>query len=69
MALPLTTDQPDRSVAPDERTIARNFILARLGSLFAFVPVGVWTVVHLWHQLAAYQSPQEIGRASCRERV
>ena len=58
MALPLTTDQPDRSVAPDERTIARDFILARLGSLFAFAPVGVWTVVHLWHQLAAYQSPQ-----------
>jgi succinate dehydrogenase / fumarate reductase cytochrome b subunit len=58
MALPLTTDQPDRSVAPDARTIARNFILARLGSLFAFLPVGVWTVVHLWNQLAAYQSPE-----------
>src|SRR5436305_3868354 len=58
MALPLRTDQPDRSVAPDERTIAREFILARLGSLFAFAPVGVWTVAHLWHQLAAYRSPQ-----------
>src|SRR5947208_16196338 len=57
MALPLTTDQPDRSVPPDERTIARDFILARLGSLFAFAPLGVWTVVHLWHQLAAYESP------------
>ena len=58
MALPLTTDQPDRSVAPEDRTIAREFILARLGSLFAFAPVGVWTVAHLWHQLAAYRSPQ-----------
>ena len=58
MALPLTTDQPDRSVAPQERAIAREFILARLGSLFAFAPVGVWTVAHLWHHLAAYRSPQ-----------
>jgi succinate dehydrogenase / fumarate reductase cytochrome b subunit len=58
MALPLTTDQPDRTVAPTHRTVAREFILARLGSLFAFAPVGAWTIVHLWHQLAAYQSPQ-----------
>jgi len=58
MALPLTTDQPDRSVAPAERTLARNFLVARLGSLLAFVPLGAWTVAHLWHQLAAYESPQ-----------
>jgi succinate dehydrogenase / fumarate reductase cytochrome b subunit len=58
MALPLTTDQPDRSVAPAGRTLARNFFVARLGSLLAFAPLGVWTVVHLWHQLAAYESPQ-----------
>ncbi|HZX97427.1 MAG TPA: succinate dehydrogenase [Myxococcales bacterium] len=56
MALPLTTDQPDRSVAPADRQIARDFILARLGSLFAFAPVGVWTLIHLWNQLAAYES-------------
>ena len=58
MALPLTGDQPDRGVAPSERAAARDFLLARLGSLFAFAPVGVWTVVHLWHQLAAWRSPQ-----------
>ncbi len=58
MALPLTADQPDRSVPASERTVARNFILARLGSLFAFAPVGAWTLVHLWHQLAAWRSPQ-----------
>jgi succinate dehydrogenase / fumarate reductase cytochrome b subunit len=56
MALPLTTDQPDLSVAPSDRAIAREFLLARLGSLFAFAPVGVWTLVHLWHQLAAFRS-------------
>ena len=63
MALPLTTDQPDRSVPADARTIARDFMLARLGSLFAFLPVGVWTLVHLWNQLAAYSSPEEWQQA------
>src|ERR1700682_1436617 len=58
MALPLTSDQPNRTVAPAERTLARNFLVARLGSLLAFVPLGAWTVAHLWHQLAAYESPQ-----------
>ena len=59
MALPLTTDQPDLTVAPTERALARDFLLARLGSLFAFAPLGVWVLVHLWHQLAAYQSGQD----------
>ena len=54
MALPLTTDQPDRSVAPAERTVARNFLLARLGSFLAFFPLGIWTANHLWNQLAAF---------------
>jgi succinate dehydrogenase / fumarate reductase cytochrome b subunit len=54
MALPLTTDQPDRTVAPDDRSIARKFLIDRMGSLLAFVPLGVWTAVHLWSQLAAF---------------
>jgi succinate dehydrogenase / fumarate reductase cytochrome b subunit len=58
MALPITSDQTDRSVAPAARVLARDFILSRLGSLFAFAPLGVWTLAHLWHQLAAYQSPE-----------
>jgi len=58
MALPLTTDQPDRAVAPAERTIARNLLLARLGSFLAFFPLGVWTANHLWNQLAAFAGPQ-----------
>jgi len=56
MALPLT--EPNASAEPAARSIARDFLLARLGSLFALVPVGVWTTVHLWNQLAAYTSPQ-----------
>src|SRR2546426_12696782 len=61
MALPLTTDQPDRSVAPDERTIARDFILAPLGSLFAPAPVRVWAVAPLSHQPAGCQAPRAWG--------
>ena len=38
MALPLTTDQSGRSVAPTERILARNSLISRLGSLFAFAP-------------------------------
>ncbi|HEX4383215.1 MAG TPA: succinate dehydrogenase [Myxococcales bacterium] len=57
MAQALTTDQA-AVVPPQPRVIARDFILARLGSLFAFAPLGVWTLVHLWHQLAAYESAQ-----------
>ena len=54
MALPITTDQPDRTAPPAARTIARDFLLARLGSLFAILPLGVWTVNHLWNQFAAF---------------
>jgi succinate dehydrogenase / fumarate reductase cytochrome b subunit len=39
-----TTATPDRS-----------FIRARLGSLLAVVPLGVWTFFHLWNNLAAFQ--------------
>ena len=50
-------------VSADNRTVAREFLLARLGSLLAFLPLGVWTLGHLWNQLAAYTSPQ--GGESC----
>ena len=58
MALPLTTDQPDRSAPPAARAVARSFIGARLGSLFALLPLGVWTANHLWNNLAAYNGAQ-----------
>jgi succinate dehydrogenase / fumarate reductase cytochrome b subunit len=31
-----------------------SFLRARLASLLAIAPLGVWTVVHLWHNLAAF---------------
>jgi succinate dehydrogenase / fumarate reductase, cytochrome b subunit len=57
MALPLTTDHPDHTIPPEAREVARDFIVSRLGSLFAIAPLGVWVVMHLWHQLAAWRSP------------
>ncbi len=53
MAQPITTDQPDRAAPPAARSVARDFLLARLGSLFAILPLGVWSVNHLWNQFAA----------------
>src|SRR3982074_2124584 len=69
MPPPPTTAQPARAVAPSERTIARNFLLARMGSFLAFFPLGVWTANHLWNQLAAFAGPrtwEEAGTAHSR---
>jgi succinate dehydrogenase / fumarate reductase cytochrome b subunit len=57
MAMPLTSEQADAGER-SARDIARDFILARLGSLFSLLPLGVWTTIHLWNQLAAYDSPE-----------
>jgi succinate dehydrogenase / fumarate reductase, cytochrome b subunit len=32
-----------------------NFIVERLGSALAILPLGVWTIVHLWNNLAAFE--------------
>ncbi len=32
-----------------------GFVRARLGSFLAFMPLSVWTILHLWHNLAAFQ--------------
>jgi succinate dehydrogenase / fumarate reductase cytochrome b subunit len=32
-----------------------NFIAERLGSALAILPLGVWTLIHLWNNLAAFQ--------------
>ena len=31
------------------------FVRSRLGSFLAFMPLSVWTILHLWHNLAAFQ--------------
>jgi succinate dehydrogenase / fumarate reductase cytochrome b subunit len=40
------------------RASASAFVRGRLASLLAVAPLGVWTVAHLWHNLAAFQGPR-----------
>ena len=44
------------------RRVDMGFIRARIGSLLAIVPLGVWTVVHLWNNLSAFKGPAEWQR-------
>jgi succinate dehydrogenase cytochrome b subunit len=39
------------------RRIDSGFLRARMGSLLAIAPLGVWTVLHLWNNLSAFQGP------------
>lgn len=40
------------------RAAARaGFYQARLASILAVVPLGIWTLVHLWHNLSAFEGP------------
>src|SRR5688500_19250825 len=40
-----------------------SFFRARMGSALAIAPLGVWTVVHLWNNLAAFKGASEWERA------
>lgn len=41
----------------------RAFLSSRLGSLLAVAPLGVWTVNHVWNNLAAFQGAEAWQRA------
>lgn len=43
------------AAAPTTRRLDGSFLRSRLGSLLAVVPLGVWTVNHLWNNLSAFQ--------------
>jgi succinate dehydrogenase / fumarate reductase cytochrome b subunit len=45
------------------RTADGSFLRSRLGSALAIAPLGVWTVVHLWNNLAAFKGASEWERA------
>jgi succinate dehydrogenase / fumarate reductase cytochrome b subunit len=50
----VTTHAP--TAAAVEAAEARSsFLRSRLASLLAIAPLGVWTVMHLWHNLAAFE--------------
>lgn len=35
------------------------FIRAKLGSFLAFAPLGIWVMVHIWHNLSAFQGAEQ----------
>ena len=41
----------------------RPLLWARLGSLVSILPLGAWTVNHLWDNLSAFRGPREWERA------
>ncbi len=43
------------SAASPTRSVNTSFLRSRLGSLLAVMPLGVWTVNHLWNNLAAFK--------------
>jgi len=44
-------------LAVDPAQSRSSFIRARVASALAIFPLGVWTVFHLWHNLAAFEGP------------
>src|SRR5262249_38206292 len=46
--------QPAESAAGAPRGASASFTWTRLGSLLAILPLGVWTVNHLWDNLSAF---------------
>jgi succinate dehydrogenase / fumarate reductase cytochrome b subunit len=59
--------RPRRGEAADEAVspggARSSFFQARLASALAIAPLGVWTVVHLWHNLAAFEGAGAWQRA------
>jgi succinate dehydrogenase / fumarate reductase cytochrome b subunit len=40
------------------RPSAQTFLRARLASIVSLLPLGVWTLVHVWHNLAAFEGAE-----------
>ena len=47
------------AAAPPAAVARASFFRARLASFFGVAPLGVWTLVHLWHNLSAFQGGDE----------
>src|SRR4026208_1924635 len=43
------------SVASPARQLDAGFVRSRMGSLLAALPLGIWTVNHLWNNLSAFK--------------
>lgn len=55
------TTAPSRPISAAESR--SSFIRARLASILAIAPLGVWTFVHLWNNLAAFRGADAWQRA------
>jgi succinate dehydrogenase / fumarate reductase cytochrome b subunit len=51
------TQAIDEVDSPSRRDARAAFIRSRLASFFGLAPLGVWVVVHLWNNLAAFEGP------------
>jgi succinate dehydrogenase / fumarate reductase cytochrome b subunit len=51
----LTTSARPLPGSPEARS---SFFQARLASAFGVLPLGVWTIAHLWHNLSAFQGAE-----------
>ena len=52
------SERGERRVESDDAAsshVDTGFLRVRLASFLAFMPLSVWTVAHLWHNLAAFQ--------------
>jgi succinate dehydrogenase / fumarate reductase, cytochrome b subunit len=43
------------TTSPEQRSALRQFVWQRLGTVLALAPLGVWVVLHIWNNLAAFQ--------------
>ncbi len=46
------------TTSPEQNTALRQFVWSRLGTVLALAPLGVWVVLHLWNNLAAFQGAE-----------
>lgn len=46
------------TTSPEQNTPLRQFVWSRLGTVLALAPLGVWVVVHIWNNLAAFQGAE-----------
>jgi succinate dehydrogenase / fumarate reductase cytochrome b subunit len=51
------------SSQPSTSTASSPFLRSRLASFLALAPLGVWTFLHLWNNLAAFRAPDDQGTA------
>lgn len=44
------------TAAPEGRSL--SYVRSKLASLLAFAPLGIWTVIHVWNNLAAFRGAE-----------